>query len=361
MVQEFKNAVTNLEARGGRDCPENLGWALEQAINTPWSGNAKILVVITDGPAHGKEYHAATMEDNEEKVEKDYLKKVGTRIAKEGMQLVFCQLRKNLTKETEAALKAGFEAADSNAETPKHDMGVVPFFPRYSDGVSTHFVFFLDVSSSMNPWFSKNKWKEVVAALFKFMESRKTNQGCFSDLYSIFCYNTATVAKCVAASWGEVMKLRDDLEKQEMSGDTTFAQAIRWLFEGNNSPLSKTKEGTDTVVIFLTDGEDNDATEGEDSPARVAVKKAMKEYKNKERRLNFNTVGILGYFEKGKEMLDNMAKDGNGQFVNYDGTQESLFKAFEVVQECSLSKEVRDQCIQELKKCVQDKIIFDCL
>ena len=56
--EQLKNSIKDVIAAGGvGDGPEDVAWAMEQAVNKNWQNNARFLIFIADYPCHGAKYH----------------------------------------------------------------------------------------------------------------------------------------------------------------------------------------------------------------------------------------------------------------------------------------------------------------
>ena len=53
---DIQNEISELEASGGKDLPEDVAWAFESALEMNWTSNAKFIVFIADAPGHGNKY-----------------------------------------------------------------------------------------------------------------------------------------------------------------------------------------------------------------------------------------------------------------------------------------------------------------
>jgi len=56
-IDGFKNKLSIIEAAGGGDTPEDLIGGLNESLNLKWSGDHRFLILISDAPCHGKEFH----------------------------------------------------------------------------------------------------------------------------------------------------------------------------------------------------------------------------------------------------------------------------------------------------------------
>jgi hypothetical protein len=59
-----KEIIQNVYADGGADTPEDVSWAMENALNKEWKNNARFLVFVADAPDHGREYHDSYLDDS---------------------------------------------------------------------------------------------------------------------------------------------------------------------------------------------------------------------------------------------------------------------------------------------------------
>lgn len=55
--------LRTIRAEGGNDEAEDVAGALEHALNLHWDAEIKLVLLVTDAPPHGKEYHDATVSD----------------------------------------------------------------------------------------------------------------------------------------------------------------------------------------------------------------------------------------------------------------------------------------------------------
>ena len=55
--QELNDSIQNVYAFGGGDGPEDVAWAMEQALDKDWKSNARFLVFVADYPNHGIKYN----------------------------------------------------------------------------------------------------------------------------------------------------------------------------------------------------------------------------------------------------------------------------------------------------------------
>jgi hypothetical protein len=61
--EEAQSSIQEIEAEGGDDDAEDIATALFEALQLSWSGDVKIVIHITDAPAHGMQFHSASMSD----------------------------------------------------------------------------------------------------------------------------------------------------------------------------------------------------------------------------------------------------------------------------------------------------------
>jgi hypothetical protein len=59
-----KEIIQNVYADGGADTPEDVSWAMENALNKEWKNNARFLVFVADAPDHGRAYHDSYLDDS---------------------------------------------------------------------------------------------------------------------------------------------------------------------------------------------------------------------------------------------------------------------------------------------------------
>lgn len=62
-LDEFQRQIADVTANGGNDAAEDVAGAFAILNNLVWQGNIRMLFHITDAPAHGRRYHAITLDD----------------------------------------------------------------------------------------------------------------------------------------------------------------------------------------------------------------------------------------------------------------------------------------------------------
>ena len=58
-----QDRLKTIHALGGNDEAEDVAGALHHAINMSWDATIKMILMVTDAPPHGKEYHDITISD----------------------------------------------------------------------------------------------------------------------------------------------------------------------------------------------------------------------------------------------------------------------------------------------------------
>lgn len=61
--QDAQQAIQQIEAEGGDDDAEDVAFALFNVLGLTWTGDIKFVIHITDAPAHGTQFHTATISD----------------------------------------------------------------------------------------------------------------------------------------------------------------------------------------------------------------------------------------------------------------------------------------------------------
>lgn len=70
-IEEFKNFLENLEAKGGDDQAEDVFTGLQQVNLMNWNSDARILIHFADAPCHGLNFHDPYISDNYPNGDKD--------------------------------------------------------------------------------------------------------------------------------------------------------------------------------------------------------------------------------------------------------------------------------------------------
>jgi hypothetical protein len=62
-VDALVAAIRSVHAHGGGDTPEDVAGGLFHALNLPWEGDVRLVLLCCDAPAHGDQYHDPNLED----------------------------------------------------------------------------------------------------------------------------------------------------------------------------------------------------------------------------------------------------------------------------------------------------------
>eukprot|EP00743_Colponemidia_sp_Colp-15_P013099 GILK01015097.1.p1 GENE.GILK01015097.1~~GILK01015097.1.p1 ORF type:complete len:1309 (+),score=173.68 GILK01015097.1:591-3929(+) len=232
--------VQSQQATGGADGPEDVLGALNAAASwTDWSGKAKILVLIGDSPAHGRdctddptdrypngEPHGLTVPA----VMQDLISK--------DIDLMFCRIKRDYTQMMEAQFKMHFKNEEKGKELKSVDL----FDGSSKEMRRFHFIFVLDESGSM----SGAPWNDLMLAYRQFLQRRLNDQGV-EDLVTVVQFSSTprTTVNCSKLS----------VAPQSLSfgsGGTCFSPALVQA----STHIGQSPEGCIPMMIFMSDGGD---------------------------------------------------------------------------------------------------------
>jgi Mg-chelatase subunit ChlD len=63
----IREIINKIEPDGGDDVPEDIAGAFELSLNKKWEGKAKIAILFTDSPCHGRKFHDLNQNQPDEK------------------------------------------------------------------------------------------------------------------------------------------------------------------------------------------------------------------------------------------------------------------------------------------------------
>ena len=244
---------------GGFDIAEDTVGAIIRCAN--WQGkddwahdNIKLMMVLTDAPAHGLVPFSGANADNYSERHPDGLSvhDAVTSMVTKDINLFFCSFNPHATTKTEVELCTQFEKHSDNAL----ELGVtrIPMVPVDSivsgnssmpGGHGRHIIFVLDQSGSM-----QTSWSGVVVAYNQYISKRKQSQSD-SDLVSVvqFGSNAQTTVR------QQTLSTTPSNLAYHGGGTAFYPAAVEACKLAKETPPSHTP-----VIIFMSDGQAGDAS-----------------------------------------------------------------------------------------------------
>jgi hypothetical protein len=115
-IESVVKKISEQEAVGGGDNPEDIPGGIEAAINMSWGqSSAKIIILVGDAPCHGKDYHEPSEADDN--ISRKYMdsdpciKSQMRYLASNGFDFTFIEVKPHLTKKMTDILQHEFNAA----------------------------------------------------------------------------------------------------------------------------------------------------------------------------------------------------------------------------------------------------------
>jgi len=188
-----------------------------------------------------------------------------------------------------------------------------------------HVIFVVDHSPSMGntdpspnlPKFSQNHNHRLGASLqacFAFIQKIQQQEGDFKCKYSLVRFNDTTNVVFERQTLSSD-SFYDKIKSNKPHGRSTkYGQSLKKVKD-----LIKTND--QTIVIFLSDGEDLGEPSERESQLRALLKRQP---------VVVHTVHV-GTDQKGKDVLNSMARTGNGCFIPVGDSIDTLLSTFELM------------------------------
>jgi hypothetical protein len=253
-VARINAFLGGLRAQGGEDEAEDVFAALHRAGALKWDAKIKFAVLIGDGPPHGLPFSEGYTDNYPLG---DHPSKSNPRAAMGALfahrvDLLICRVNRKAYAHMEQVLQLAYAELCQAASVTRTFAAPIDLFNTAVAAPSRtfHFVFVLDGSGSM-----KSSWPGVMAAYRGFLESRKSvGQNRLGDLVSVIQFaSAATVHIHKEPHETACLKTFPLVE-----GGTNYEFALR----AANEVLRTTPSGMTPLLIFMSDGEPFDKTEG---------------------------------------------------------------------------------------------------
>ncbi|CAF4918941.1 unnamed protein product [Rotaria sp. Silwood1] len=341
-VMKFLNGIT---ASGGGDIPEDVLGALDTCLTLNWSQtNARFIVLITDAPGHGPELNNDLANDEYKSGNgKHTLNGICDRLLKKDAEidLMFCVIKPKATAKMRDAFKNQYTLKGSDAERAFKDIEL--FDVHQQEAQSYHFVFVLDESGSMNPY-----WNELQQAYNGFLSRRNDDQGG-DDVVTVVQFNTDARTICSKRKVADAPRTLDI-----QNGGTDYAQGLKEATKAIENDNTKSS----IVMIFMSDGADC----GSGNPENIITQLKTKYTGNH----NFicHTIGFGKDITNGSEeekKLIRMANNGGGQMYKAV-TGAELIKTFgQIAANSTTSSALIERFSEILSRDINTKIMVDYL
>ncbi|CAF3836916.1 unnamed protein product [Rotaria sp. Silwood1] len=341
-VMKFLNGIT---ASGGGDIPEDVLGALDTCLTLNWSKtNARFIVLITDAPGHGPELNNDLANDEYKSGNgKHTLNGICDRLLKKDAEidLMFCVIKPKATAKMRDAFKNQYTLKGSDAERAFKDIEL--FDVHQQEAQSYHFVFVLDESGSMNPY-----WNELQQAYNGFLSRRNDDQGG-DDVVTVVQFNTDARTICSKRKVADAPRTLDI-----QNGGTDYAQGLKEATKAIENDNTKSS----IVMIFMSDGADC----GSGNPENIITQLKTKYTGNH----NFicHTIGFGKDITNGSEeekKLIRMANNGGGQMYKAV-TGAELIKTFgQIAANSTTSSALIERFSEILSRDINTKIMVDYL
>eukprot|EP00977_Amphora_coffeiformis_P020936 scaffold8649_cov185-Amphora_coffeaeformis.AAC.7 len=267
-IQQIAAALAS--PSGGGDIAEDHIGAIHRCSNwqlkDDWTSQIKFMMLLTDAPGHGMISQAFANHRNADNYAIRHPQGLTTasvlgNLIKREIDLFFCSFNPAATHETEKQFASQYLSHPENAD--KRELTTIKMVDQSSQassalipsgsvsggpgmGYGKHIVFVLDESGSM-----QYDWSGVVAAYNQYMQRRLQNQ-CDSDLVSVVQFNGSA-----RITLNKMALFSAPADLQFRGGGTSFYPAAILA-----SPLvSSTPSSHTPVVVFMSDGASNDASQ----------------------------------------------------------------------------------------------------
>jgi len=323
-------------------------------------------VLITDAPGHGAELHNQTMPGSDDFVSQPTPSGITTQHAMEklrskNIQLMFCPLRPAETAKMETTFRRFYDGA--RAATPSvipfaagpaqgpqpRKMVVAKIVDKTSDIPNYHVIFVLDESGSM----AGARWSALQAAVRAFVATRHGSQ-CMVDRVSVVRFGTTSN---ISSRVQPLQSVLSELEYVGLSA-TNFLPALHLTLE----LVSSSPAGLNICVLFMSDGENQDAVPGEadGSPTSCAqyVASICGEGRRKSPGFSFNCV----FFGASPTATLQAMALAAGTRLHVAATDDVLDRTFVAIAKgCQTMSHIMDSFGREISKEVSDNIVLNFL
>jgi preprotein translocase subunit SecA/uncharacterized protein YegL len=250
----FIDSIAESSSGGGDLAEDQLG-AINRCANWnnpgDWASGVKLMVLLTDAPAHGLVPPASAGVANADSYSRRHplgltASKVINNLISEEIDLFICSFNPAATSRTEKELSKLYLEHPDNTE--EREVTVIPMVSKQPHqrgadeligGYAKHIIFILDESASMS-----NHWAGVVAAYNRFLSRRRQNQN-ESDLVSVVQFATSarvTVKQKLISLAPKNLKF--------ISGGTSFYPAANHACQlARETPPSHVP-----FIVFMSDG-----------------------------------------------------------------------------------------------------------
>jgi Mg-chelatase subunit ChlD len=324
-VAAVLQTLKSLEAAGGGDLAEDVVSALQRAADLPWEGRSSSIVLLTDGPGHGRELNPDPHTFSDHYYDRvlpgvPSVDSVLRKITDASIDLVLGSMRAQVTtrflntfipyfhgKDCEVFACDLFEEQGGSASS---SISASARAPTGSTVPCTHLIFCLDESGSM-----RRDAASLVHAYDAFLQQRMTDQNMDDRVTVIKFQSEARIEggpQAVAQPITSAPKLQPTA-----TGGTSFQRALVQVEYALRHPAAR---GLRPLVVFMSDGEDSDASS--------TVTQLYNAYAAQGFRME--CVGLGSGSGAQFPVLVKMARAGGGQFRHAtDGS--SLAQAFTAI------------------------------
>lgn len=270
-MSQFVAELRTVAASGGGDVAEDVPAALERVSGwDDWEGQARFVVLITDAPCHGLDFHADDIEDdrsNSSNASEMCFRRSFQNVMAKDLVVFHCMCNERATRQMHGKMKSILndeyaKAKDATAHTakrlrPLRDGGITnPYLCEIEmikrgaikEQPGMHTVFVLDESGSMGG----GRWAELQQSYTMFQSTRRTDQGGSTDLTSIIQFGS-TARRVVTL----IPSKQAPATVHFQGGGTMYMPALEEAQAVlRETPISKTPQ-----LVFMTDGSSGDNIE----------------------------------------------------------------------------------------------------
>jgi Mg-chelatase subunit ChlD len=224
--------------------------ALQEAAGLTWSSKARVLLLIADAPAHGRDCN----DDKEDRHPYGSPRsgcdvwRVMKHLVRREVELIVLPVQQGKLDKTLSKMREYY-----NNASVRRELTAKPLFDSRTLPVHAyHFVLCLDCSYSMETECDRGctRWEALMRAYRKLLRQRIAGQ-CTGDLVSVVTFSASPNVEFQLAP---VTRARQKL--QCSSAGTAFGPAL----EACGPLLGNTPDGHTPVLIFMSDGEDQSGT-----------------------------------------------------------------------------------------------------
>ena len=256
---EFINLIDGcaIQAKGGGDACEDVAAAFERAANWQWSGDAKFMILATDNPCHGADFHTYGNDPFKDSRydasahSRDAFKRGFTRCISEEIRVLHCTCDGQATSKMFAEMRnilRNVEASSGKPQTGGKRLENIVLSGSVTQATEkgVHIIFCLDESGSMRG----APWRELIGAFERFWRSRIEDQGPPEYVSVVQFSGTARTTHRLKPLHGPAPSL------DYFSGGTQFVPPVQ---EASNL-ISQygPAQGFTPVVILMSDGGSGD-------------------------------------------------------------------------------------------------------